>query len=281
MDPEIQELEAVEDEPIEEMESDDSGEGESLEQEPVEAGDGETDELVVSFGEEPEAEPEGESLPAKLRKLHREEQKKRRELERELEALKGGQQAPSIGKEPELEDFEYDADAFKAAYAKWVSDKASHDAAQRQAKEKEEATQREYQERLKLYAQESQELKAPDFKDAEAEVLSSLDANQQTFIVRNAKNRAAMVYALGKNPELLAELSKIKDYDAFIWKVAQLETKMTISTTKQKIAQPEKTIQGGGRVANTSGKLDDLKSKARETGDWTPVFQYQAKMKKP
>jgi hypothetical protein len=202
-------------------------------------------------------------------------------LERELEALKGGQQAPTIGKEPELEDFEYDADAFKAAYAKWVSDKASHDAAQRQAKEKEEATQREYQERLKLYAQESQELKAPDFKDAEAEVLSSLDANQQAFIVRNAKNRAAMVYALGKNPELLAELSKIKDYDAFIWKVAQLETKMTISTTKQKIAQPEKTIQGGGRVANTSGKLDDLKSKARETGDWTPVVQYQAKMKKP
>jgi hypothetical protein len=281
MDPEIQELEAVEDEPTEEMESDDSGEGESLEQEPVEAGDGETDELVVSFGEEPEAEPEGESLPAKLRKLHREEQKKRRELERELEAIKGGQQAPTIGKEPELEDFEYDADAFKAAYAKWVADKASHDASQRQAKEKEEATQREYQERLKLYAQESQELKAPDFKDAEAEVLSNLDANQQTFIVRNAKNRAAMVYALGKNPELLAELSKIKDYDAFIWKVAQLETKMTISTTKQKIAQPEKTIQGGGRVANTSGKLDDLKSKARETGDWTPVFQYQAKMKKP
>jgi len=275
------EEQAPEVEQIEQTEVEDQVEHPEDQQEEPEVQE-EAEELTVSFGEEPEPEDhEGESLPAKLRKLHREEQRMRKQLEREIEALKAGsQKAPELGKEPELEDYEYDPDAFKAAYAKWVSDKAAHDATQRQAKEKEEANQREYQERLKLYAQESQDLKAPDFKDAEAEVLSSLDANQQTFIVRNAKNRAAMVYALGKNPELLAELSKIKDYDQFIWRVAQLETKMTISTTKPKVAQPEKTISGGGRVANTAGKLDDLKEKARQSGDWTPVFQYQAKMKK-
>ena len=91
------------DEELDDVGDEEGGEDEAAEEEG----------LVVTLGDEPEEDDDKKapSWVTQLRKSDREKSKKIRELEEKL----SGSAAPvadEIGKEPELEDFDYDADQF-------------------------------------------------------------------------------------------------------------------------------------------------------------------------
>ena len=96
-----------------------------------------SEEVVVSIGEE--APPPEESEPApewvrELRKSHRELQRRNRELEEKVKVT-AVEQPPAVGKKPTLEDLDYDAERYEAALSSWYDSKRRADEAAAKARE--------------------------------------------------------------------------------------------------------------------------------------------------
>ena len=241
-------------------------------------------ELAVSFDGVEATEPEPENWVKKVREENREKTKRLKELERELEALKSGAKVDELGPEPTLEDadIDYDTEKFKASYAAWMKRKAQHDQKQEQAKQAEKQAQEAWHAKLSEYGKQKAQLatKAADYEQAEAEVSATLNEAQQSVIVKASANSAMLVYGLGKNEKLLAELAKETDLVQFTWKLAQLEAKMKTGNTPTKpaVPAPEKTVSGGGRPV-ASNRLDALLQKAEKTGDYTEYMAARNKAK--
>jgi len=242
----------------------------------------EAEELAVSFDGVESEEPEPENWVKKVREENREKTKKLKELERELEALKSGSKVDELGPEPALEDsdVDYDTEKFKAKYADWMKRKARQDQQAEERQKAERHAQEEWQAKLADYGKKKAQVaaKTADYEQAESEVTSTLSEAQQSVIVKASANSAILVYGLGKNEKLLAELAKEKDLVQFTWKLAQLEAKMKTANTPKTIPAPEKTVSGGGRpVAST--RLDALREKAEKTGDMTEYLAAKRKAK--
>src|SRR5690606_38900072 len=86
-----------------------------------------------------------------LRKENREKAKKLKEMESELQRLKGGQSEPEPLKKPKLEDFDYDSDAYEQATDKYYAAKAEQDKAEAAQKAALDEQQKEWQERQQTY----------------------------------------------------------------------------------------------------------------------------------
>lgn len=251
----------------------------------------EPEEVVVTIGdEEPPAAEEEEPAKAapwvkELRKSQQETNRKNRELERELAALKAAQkpadqELQQLAPKPTLQDHEYDADAYEKALEKWHDDKRAHDERERKKQEQGAKAQEAYQAKLASYNAEKAKLKVPDYADAEAEVLQALSPHQQGLIVAKAKNSALTVYAIGKNPKKLAELAAISDPIDFALAVRELESQMKV--TPKKIAPlPETSVRGNARMGGVVGDstLERLRKEADQTGDRTKVARYMRDMK--
>jgi hypothetical protein len=231
--------------------------------------DDEGEELQVSFGDdEPQEGDDQQKAPdwvKKLRQDNRANAKRLKELEQENERLKGGG-APKLSAKPTLESHDYDSDAYETALETWYEQKRKVDAEEDGRRKADEEANKAFQSKLEAYGKAKNELLAGDFDEAEAEILGSLSQIQQSILVKGADNPAMLVYALGKNSARLAELAAIKDPVEFAFKAAKMETSMKVQ--KRSVPPPEKTISGG-RVSSQSNKIDDLKSKAEKTGDYT------------
>jgi hypothetical protein len=244
----------------------------------------ESGELAVSFDGVEANEPEPENWLKRVREENREKTKRLKQLEREIEALKSGAKVDELGPEPTLEDadIDYDTEKFKARYADWMKRKAQHDQKQEQAKQAEKQAQEAWHAKLSEYGKQKAQLatKAADYEQAEAEVSATLNEAQQSVIVKASANSAMLVYGLGKNEKLLAELAKETDLVQFTWKLAQLEAKMKTGSTPTKptVPAPEKTVSGGGRPV-ASNRLDALLQKAEKTGDYTEYMAARNKAK--
>ena len=78
----------------------------------------EAEELIVTIGEEPPPQEDETKAPEWLRnvrKKNREQARKIRELERQLEQSKPRDQTPQLGPKPTLESVDYDTAAFEKA----------------------------------------------------------------------------------------------------------------------------------------------------------------------
>lgn len=244
-------------------------------------GEQETEEIAVSFGTEAETEeePDAKNWVKKVREENREKTKRLKELERELEAIKSGSKVDELGPEPTLEDadIDYDTEKFKAKYSGWLKRKGEKDKQIEEQQKSEKQAQEEWNTKLSDYGQKKTAIKAADFDDAESEVVGTLNQAQQSVIVKASANSALLVYGLGKNPKLLADLAKEKDLVTFTWKLAQLEAKMQTSKTKT-VPAPEKTVTGGGKPVGPRN-LDGLKEKADRSGDYTEYLAAKRKSK--
>lgn len=244
-------------------------------------GEGADDEVVVTIGEEPPASQEEEVAKApewvrELRKSSREKDRKIRELEDKLKATTGAETKPApLGKKPTLEDHDYDADKFEAALADWYDRKrkADEEAARVEAEQKE--AQKAWQAKLDAYGKAKTELKVKDFDDAEATVQEMFSATQQGIMLQGAENPALLVYALGKNPKKLKELSSTTDPVKFAFAVAKLETQLKV-TNRKAAPPPEKTVRGTGPVSGTvDSQLERLRAEAEKSGDYSKVMAYR------
>ena len=243
----------------------------------VEAED--TEEVVVSIGEE--APPPEEHTPApewvkELRKTNRELQRQNRELQGRLQAAPPETKPVVIGNKPKLEDHDYDADKYEEALTSWFERK-------RQAEEvnaKQEAEvmnqQKAWQAKLDGYGKAKAELRVKDYEDAEAVAQEVFSITQQGVLLQGADNPALVVYALGKNPAKAKELASITDPVKFAFAVAKLEKDLKVTNRRQAPA-PERIITGTGRSSGAvDSTLERLREDAARTGNMTKVIAYKA-----
>lgn len=264
--------ELLEYEELPETETDEEGETpESVE---------ESDELVVTIGDEkPEAkELEAAAAPQWVKDLRKEN----RELKKQLKAGSAAstQQRKALAAKPKLADSDYDETKHEAALDAWYEAKRDADKAERDAADSQAAQQRDWDSRLQAHTKAKGALKVKDYDEAEEAVFEQLDTTQQGILIGGADNSALVVYALAKNPKQLEELAAIKDPVKYSFAIAKLETKL--KTTKRRPATaPEGTVArsntGGARASNAT--LEKLRAQADKTGDYSQVTAYRRKLR--
>ena len=237
-----------------------------------------TDEQTESQADPEEQEKDANWLK-NLRKNYREEKKRSRELEDKLRAIESANNPPkTLGKEPEIEDFDYDTDQFKAAWKSWNERRAEVEAELRRVKDEESAKANEWKTTLDNYEKQKQATQAEDMDDAEDAVKSILNTTQQGIILHAADNPASIVLEIGRNERKAIELASITDPIKFAAAIAKLEERMKTNTTRKAPAPEKRTPEtGGARPSGTvSGNADKLLEEAQKTGDMT---KYRAYMK--
>ncbi len=270
---------ADEQEVIDEPQIDDA-----VEEQPVEAVE-EDGPLVVQFGDE---EPDGEvsedevaKAPAwvqELRKRDREREKEKRELQRRVKELEANTEKAvdkELGPEPDLDDFDYDTDAWKAAWRQWDEKRQDIEERLNEAEKQQRAEQEAWQAKVASYQEAKAKLPFPDYDDAEAFVQDTFDVTQQGLLIKVAKDAPTLVYALGKNPKKAADLAAIKDYAEFVAEAVRLE--MSVKQTRKPAVAPERSVSvpAGTGVVSTDNTLERLREEAAKTGDYSKVMAYK------
>jgi len=259
---EVEEEEIVVSEPVDEVETED------------------TEEVVVSIGEEappPEEQTHAPEWVRELRKTNRELQRQNRELQNKLQTTAQTETKPVVlGAKPKLEDHDYDADKFEAALADWFERKRQADEANARQEAEVMNQQKAWKAKLDGYGKAKAELRVKDFEDAEAVALELFNITQQGVMLQGADNPALVVYALGKNPKKAKELSDIKDPVKFAFAVAKLEKELKV-TNRRAAPAPERIVSGTGRSSGAvDSTLERLREEAARTGNMTKVIQYRA-----
>ncbi|CAB5222596.1 hypothetical protein UFOVP379_19 [uncultured Caudovirales phage] len=259
--PDVEEEEIEVNEPVEEIEPED------------------TEEVVVSIGEE--APPPEEHTPApewvkELRKTNRELQRQNRELQARVQAAPPETKPVVIGNKPKLEDHDYDADKYEEALANWFERKRQADDANAKQEAEVMSQQKAWQAKLDGYGKAKAELRVKDFEDAEEVAQQVFSITQQGVLLQGADNPALVVYALGKNPAKAKELAEIKDPVKFAFAVAKLEKDLKVTNRRQAPA-PERIVTGTGRSSGAvDSTLERLREDAARTGNMTKVIAYKA-----
>ena len=260
-DVEVEEAEIEVNEPVDEVEPED------------------TEEVVVSIGEE--APPPEEHTPApewvkELRKTNRELQRQNRELQARVQAAPPETKPVVIGNKPKLEDHDYDADAYEEALTSWFERKRQADEVNAKQEAEVMNQQKAWQAKLDGYGKAKAELRVKDFEDAEEVAQQVFSITQQGVLLQGADNPALVVYALGKNPAKAKELAEIKDPVKFAFAVAKLEKDLKVTNRRQAPA-PERIVTGTGRSSGAvDSTLERLREEAARTGNMTKVIQYRA-----
>ena len=254
--------------------------GDQGEDQKTEDGEGDSDEVIVSIGEEappPEEQTHAPEWVRELRKTNRELQRQNRELQGKLQSTAQTETKPVVlGKKPSLEEHDYDADKFEAALADWFERKRQADEAQAKQEAEVMNQQKAWQAKLDGYGKAKAELRVKDFEDAEAVAQELFNITQQGVVLQGADNPALVIYALGKNPKKAKELSDIKDPVKFAFAVAKLEKELKV-TNRKAAPPPERIVSGTGRVSGAvDSTLERLREEAARTGNMTKVIQYKA-----
>ena len=272
---------------VAEMEPGDSGEAEEQAEELGDAVDEQAEEaqeeLIVTIGDQEHKDEEEASAPnwvKELRKKNKEDQKRLRELEEENRKLKGGAPVEQEPKEPELEDFDYDADLFKKAMREYFDKKSKFEAKQAEQAKAQEEINKEWQAKNEAYAKAKSRFNADKMAEAESEVTSVLSPARQAMLMDVSDDPAAMVVALGQNPEILRKIASIKSDGQAIKEMVKVEMQMKVQSKGKTPPPPERTISGSGRTPNsTANRLEELREKAHKTGDMTEYLAEKRRQK--
>lgn len=245
----------------------------------TEDGEGDSEEVIVSIGEEappPEEQTHAPEWVRELRKTNRELQRQNRELQGKLQSTAQTETKPVVlGKKPSLEEHDYDADKFEAALADWFERKRQADESNAKQEAEVMNQQKAWQAKLDGYGKAKAELRVKDFEDAEAVAQELFNITQQGVVLQGADNPALVIYALGKNPKKAKELSDIKDPVKFAFAVAKLEKELKV-TNRRAAPPPERIVSGTGRVSGAvDSTLERLREEAARTGNMTKVIQYK------
>ena len=240
----------------------------------------ESDEVVVSIGEEappPEEQTQAPEWVRELRKTNRELQRQNRELQGKLQTSAQTEIKPVVlGKKPSLEDHDYDAEKFEEALTHWFERKRQADEINARQEAEVMTQQKAWQAKLEGYSKAKAELRVKDFDDAEAMAQELFNITQQGVMLQGADNPALVVYALGKNRKKAQELAAIKDPVKFAFAVAKLEKDLKV-TNRRAAPPPERILSGTGRSSGAvDSTLERLREDAARTGNMTKVIAYKA-----
>lgn len=260
-------------------------------QEGVETDEEEGDESAVFIGEPPSdtSADSDETPPAPewAKALRKDYRRVQRELadERRKSAVVSTpavQPAEVLGAPPTLEQCGWDEAEFRKQTAAHL--KKEREIEDRQAQQAADVRkhQEEAQARVTTYKTQQKALKVKDFTEAEDDVCATLSEVQQNLLMAGADNTALVVYALGKNPEKLAELAKITDPVRFAFAAGKLEKDIKVQPRKgntkpqpEQITRSTASMSGGGNSA-----LDAARKKAEQSGDYTEVNRIKQQLKR-
>jgi hypothetical protein len=264
----------------EETTSENTSVGDQSDDQSAEDDEGESDEVIVSIGEEappPEEHTQAPEWVRELRKTNRELQRQNRELQGKLKSTAQTETKPVVlGKKPSLEEHDYDSEKFEEAMADWFERKRKADDAKAKQEAEVMTQQKAWQSKLDGYGKAKAELRVKDYEDAEAVAQEVFNVTQQGIVLQGADNPALVIYALGKNPKKAKELSDIKDPVKFAFAVAKLEKELKV-TNRKAAPPPERIVSGTGRVSGAvDSTLERLREDASRTGNMTKVIAYKA-----
>ena len=247
----------------------------------VEEPEEESEDIVVSIGEEPPP-PEPEPAPEwvrELRKSHRELQKRNRELEAQVHGATETNPVVTLGAKPSLEQHDYDTDKYEASLADWYERKRSVDDQQAQARQAEQQQADAWQQQLQGYADAKSKLKVKDYDDAEEVAQQTFNVVQQGVMIQGAEDPALVIYALGKNPKKAKELAQIDDPVKFAFAVAKLESQLKISNRKA-ATRPEGKVSATAPLKGAvDSTLERLREEASKSGNMDKVMAYKRAQK--
>lgn len=267
----------------EQLELEEVAEDEDVDGDPsaVEEPEEESEDIVVSIGEEPPP-PEPEPAPEwvrELRKSHRELQKRNRELEAQVHQTAETNPVVTLGAKPSLEQHDYDTDKYEASLADWYERKRSVDDQQAQARQAEQQQADAWQQQLQGYADAKSKLKVRDYDDAEEVAQQTFNVVQQGVMIQGAEDPALVIYALGKNPKKAKELAQIDDPVKFAFAVAKLESQLKISNRKA-ATRPESKVSATAPIKGAvDSTLERLREEASKTGNMDKVMAYKRAQK--
>lgn len=253
-------------------EQDDTPDGDE-QQDDDDSGDDGADETLIGFDdEEPIAADPENSVVRRLRDQLESEKKRRKEAEAKVPKIE-------VGKEPELEDFGYDEPKWKEAWRQWEARRIEVEAQSKVAEASHDSGREEFGAELAEYAQQKTKLARPDFDVAETVVTGRLNEVQQSVLVMASKNKAALIYALGKSPARLDALAEITNPIKLAVAINDMERSLKVQARK-KAPEPEGRMKGG-TPKNESGdkKLERLEKEAERTGDRTAINRYKRSLK--
>jgi len=247
----------------------------------VEDSEEESEDIVVSIGEEPPP-PEPEAAPEwvrELRKSHRELQKRNRELEAQVHQTTETNPVVTLGAKPSLEQHDYDTDKYEASLADWYERKRSVDDQQAQARQAEQQQADAWQQQLQGYADAKSKLKVKDYDDAEEVAQQTFNVVQQGVMIQGAEDPALVIYALGKNPKKAKELAQIDDPVKFAFAVAKLESQLKVSNRKA-ATRPEGKVSATAPLKGAvDSTLERLREEASKSGNMDKVMAYKRAQK--
>jgi len=267
----------------EQLELEEVAEDEDVDGDPsaVEEPEEESEDIVVSIGEEPPP-PEPEPAPEwvrELRKSHRELQKRNRELEAQVHQTTETNPVVTLGAKPSLEQHDYDTDKYEASLADWYERKRSVDDQQAQARQAEQQQADAWQQQLQGYADAKSKLKVRDYDDAEEVAQQTFNVVQQGVMIQGAEDPALVIYALGKNPKKAKELAQIDDPVKFAFAVAKLESQLKISNRKA-ATRPEGKVSATAPLKGAvDSTLERLREEASKSGNMDKVMAYKRAQK--
>ena len=238
-----------------------------------------TEEVIVSIGEDappPEEHTQAPEWVRELRKTNRELQRQNRELQGKLQTAPTETKPVVLGKKPSLEEHDYDAEKFEVALADWFDRKRNAEDANAVQKAEVMTQKKAWKAKLDNYGKAKAELRVKDYEDAEAVAQELFSITQQGVVLQGADNPALVIYALGKNPKKAKELADIKDPVKFAFAVAKLEKELKV-TNRRAAPPPERVVSGTGRSSGAvDSTLERLREDAARTGNMTKVIAYKA-----
>lgn len=209
--------------------------------------------------EQKELEPQESSVIREMRKQLREQQRKLKELESTRQESQPEVKDP--GEMPDIEAFDYDTEAYRAAMKQWHADKLDFDRSQETRQVEQQRIAQQYRQAIATFKENGE--KIVGFQDAVEDVADVLSEDQQNALLLKAPAEAhRIVLALSKNPARLAKLAAIKDPVDFGIELAELKRLAQSAPRPKSSVKPERNIKG---FAGTGEPRDRTEANLRKT----------------
>jgi len=250
--------------------------GEQQQGEP-ESGDLEEGEPEIFFGEEaaPASGEQDSALIRHLREQLRDQGRRLAEAERRVPKV-------DPGPEPTLESCGYDEVEYKQQLRRWDEATAAQAQEQSQAETVAEQARQEFVQDEQRHLIARAALTFKDVDEAESVALAALNPVQQATIKMAAGNAATLLYALGKHPGRLSEISKIQNPVKLAAAVAKLELSLKVKAMPRPAVSGPEEISAGSAGVGLKGSdkhLESLEREAERTGDRTKVIAYKKSLR--
>lgn len=205
----------------------------------------------------PAEEPKESSVMKQMRAALREKEREVREL-RAKTAAPAPDAPKDPGEMPDIEQFDYDTEAYRAAIHKWNADKLKFEGYRKQQEAEQQQIVQKYEAAKARFDTEG--AKIAGFQDAVADVASALSLEQQNALLLRVPDVAhRIVMALHRNPAELERIARITDPVDYGIELGKLQALAKSAPRKPKTSvKVEREVKGFTGQGKARDKTDEF-----------------------